>query len=891
MASDPGNRRLLPHNPQLQTYNFAPPNLGPRENQKNYVFVDEHNRHKRLKVMRACEGCRRRKIKCDAATTNTWPCSACVRLKLQCVPPTVNYEREFSQDRQGIESERLQEFETSSGSGEEDYHSRSSIQQHLSGESGSDHGQPTQVSYNDAVYQSSPYGEHSGHAHSLPYNEVHIPQIGAAQIPYGSEAVFPTPPGQGIAAQEGAKLWHQDQYSGTSISDALGELKIDDTGIAPYISHQKKSLAEAPALEEFEINLPPMATGPDLTVRIPPELMPSEQQASQYFDTFFANIHPYVPVINRSYFYQQWHTNRESISPLILEGIFACAGRMSGDPSQGARWLALAGKHADCFMDVPRLSTIQAMLLILKARESAPKRGYYYRSWMTIVNIIAMAKDLGLHEHHALHQSGKVCDSAYNDCVTKTRVWQTVFACEVMIGGPQGRFDMSCNPETVDTSVPGATTGFDTSDIHVSRQFTYLVRVVKNVRQLIEAYVKVKQKKDWAMDPHFVQLNPSFSAWLNDLPPDLQVAYPMDGSPPWIPSHFVGNLHSYYHLSILFCYRPQLAISDSFAVDGRWKQYMVICYSSAKSLCKLQEAILQNFGLPGLLCMQRGINFTIYAILTATMLHLVALTSPDPELNADAKDYFTRHMRILEQCASSWPMPEMQAQIDALREAFSADLRKPFELKLSFPYGSPPAPLHPSPIHEINYRPQNSSRQPSMEHPGLINYNTQPLTPPISAGDNDLKGDSPAVQSLVMMAGGQRQKQPMQQALPMADSAAWNPTKIFDQWATAFGTPPVQPTPQTSPPPLRVSPTAGNHHHDLPHLHDTLHQNYTHSPSMMNTPQSQPLPTVSYTSAGPAFVSPSMWRESVASVYTDGLKRRWDYDGNDMMPQVSKRTR
>jgi len=37
--------------------------------------------------MRACEGCRRRKIKCDAATTNTWPCSACIRLKLSCVRP------------------------------------------------------------------------------------------------------------------------------------------------------------------------------------------------------------------------------------------------------------------------------------------------------------------------------------------------------------------------------------------------------------------------------------------------------------------------------------------------------------------------------------------------------------------------------------------------------------------------------------------------------------------------------------------------------------------------------------------------------------------------------------------------------------------------------------
>lgn len=46
--------------------------------------------------MRACEGCRRRKIKCDAATTNSWPCGACQRLKLQCVPPMVQYDREYS---------------------------------------------------------------------------------------------------------------------------------------------------------------------------------------------------------------------------------------------------------------------------------------------------------------------------------------------------------------------------------------------------------------------------------------------------------------------------------------------------------------------------------------------------------------------------------------------------------------------------------------------------------------------------------------------------------------------------------------------------------------------------------------------------------------------------
>jgi len=69
--------------------------------------------------------------------------------------------------------------------------------------------------------------------------------------------------------------------------------------------------------------------------------------------------------------------------------------------------------------------------------------------------------------------------------------------------------------------------------------------------------------------------------------------------------------------------RPQLhAVSDSF--DGIWKQHMIACYSAAKNLCRLQEAVLKTYGLPGLLCMVRGLSFTVYSVLTCTMLHLVS---------------------------------------------------------------------------------------------------------------------------------------------------------------------------------------------------------------------------------------------------------------------------
>lgn len=200
-------------------------------------------------------------------------------------------------------------------------------------------------------------------------------------------------------------------------------------------------MVEEPAFEdidEYKSVLPPSLSGPDLKVRIPPELMPDEETVSHYFDMYFMNVHPYVPVLNKTLFYQQWHTNRDAISPLILEAIFAIAGRLADEPAQGHQWLALASKHADSFMDIPRLSTLQGMLIVLKARESAPKRGYYFRSWMTIVQCVQMGKDLGLDEHYEEHKAGRPCGSNVADCITKTRIWQTIFVCELMIGSPQG---------------------------------------------------------------------------------------------------------------------------------------------------------------------------------------------------------------------------------------------------------------------------------------------------------------------------------------------------------------------------------------------------------------------------------------------------------------------
>ena len=260
---------------------------------------------------------------------------------------------------------------------------------------------------------------------------------------------------------------------------------------------------------------------------------------------------------------------------------------------------------------------------------------------MTIVQCVQMGKDLGLDEHFTDHQAGKPCGSSASECALKSRIWQVIFACEIMIGSPQGktsvtmaesgadtlagRTDLQVEEETVDFQPPRPVPNGDESEYYVSRNFCVFAKTARNIGRMNATYGRLKKSKskDWGIDPEFLQLGAALNAWFGELPPDLAISYPPDGSPPWLPSAFAGNVHSYYYLSIILFNRPQLAFLQPGAVDGQWKHHMLLSYNAAKNLCRLQEAVVNTYGLQGLQCMQRGINFTIYAVLACIVLHLV----------------------------------------------------------------------------------------------------------------------------------------------------------------------------------------------------------------------------------------------------------------------------
>jgi hypothetical protein len=136
-------------------------------------------------------------------------------------------------------------------------------------------------------------------------------------------------------------------------------------------------------------------------------------------------------------------------------------------------------------------------------------------------------------------------------------------------------------------------------------------------------------------------------------------------------------------------------------------------------------------------------------------------------------------MRLLEQCTPYWPMESIQRQIDGLREAFSADINKPFELKPGFPFGSPlPQPSELPIVTSSQYK-QTQLHDVPLDPSGQVSYNiTHPLTPPISVVGEDFKTDSPVRQPISLLAHQTSATPNSLQTNTLQNQ--WNPTRIFE---------------------------------------------------------------------------------------------------------------
>ncbi|KAF2196375.1 hypothetical protein GQ43DRAFT_445171 [Delitschia confertaspora ATCC 74209] len=114
-------------------------------------------------------------------------------------------------------------------------------------------------------------------------------------------------------------------------------------------------------------------------------------------DVYFRTVHPSFPIIQKHLFTERYRKGDRSFSPPLMAGMYILAlNWWSHDPDlsrypkpDAARLESIAMRSLSVAMDRPKLSTIQAGLLLLQRPEAD--------SWSLTTQLVAIGQELGLH--------------------------------------------------------------------------------------------------------------------------------------------------------------------------------------------------------------------------------------------------------------------------------------------------------------------------------------------------------------------------------------------------------------------------------------------------------------------------------------------------------------
>lgn len=114
-------------------------------------------------------------------------------------------------------------------------------------------------------------------------------------------------------------------------------------------------------------------------------------------EIYFQVVHPSYPIIQKHLFIERYRTGDRSFSPALLAGMYILAlNWWSLDPKlanyskpDAARLEAIAMRSLTVAMERPKLSTVQAGLLLLQRPEAD--------SWSLTTQLVAIGQELGLH--------------------------------------------------------------------------------------------------------------------------------------------------------------------------------------------------------------------------------------------------------------------------------------------------------------------------------------------------------------------------------------------------------------------------------------------------------------------------------------------------------------
>ncbi|KAI8147803.1 fungal-specific transcription factor domain-containing protein [Fennellomyces sp. T-0311] len=437
---------------------------------------------------------------------------------------------------------------------------------------------------------------------------------------------------------------------------------------------------------------------------------------------YFEHVHPYLPIIHRPTFQKQLQDKK--ICELLLYAMYAVASRWQPQPKQqqqdpsGWSYYETAFKLLDNYADAPRLSTVQALILMIKYHEHVRRPGFFWRTRFYFQLIVRMCQDLELYRH----RSGDQPRAA--DTEQRSRVFWAVYAYDVLTSTEQGTL---ANFTNCSVEFPQLLKEEDGTERDVITYFHWTAKI-SHLHGKILSFLRLKygqnaddpsddathvrpltatqeQKQRDALVSSIDELGKAMSAAIRQ-PPSTDDK----SSAKQYPYYASRFLYMAFHFTAILLHRPYGEASASHREQ---------CFNAALVITQIAGELIQTGGVECLYYCPRGVQQVIHYLAASITIHRLltqttATTKRDASPEKKAKEACDKSLDIIHQLIKVSPAVEIYA-----------NHREP----------TPPSPS-PTPMEEVPISPQDrtvKARRVSKEFSG-VRQNSIPV--PSKASSN-----------------------------------------------------------------------------------------------------------------------------------------------------------
>ncbi|KAL0082258.1 Zn(2)-C6 fungal-specific transcription factor [Phycomyces blakesleeanus] len=393
--------------------------------------------------------------------------------------------------------------------------------------------------------------------------------------------------------------------------------------------------------------------------------LPPKDLSENLVKLYFRHIYPVLPLFYKKRLVSSTCTVAEMLSPLLLNAIYAVASRMSpdvrvrSDPTSadtaGDVYFERARCLLDDYYDIPRISTIQALILLAAHQHGAMKPA---RAWLYSGMAFRMAQDLGLHRN---------CDHWDIPSEERERRKRVFWCCYILDRILSASYGRSATFEERDCDVPLPTVDDDDDEdepetnpdsenaqppVRIMIAFTHLISLCHILGDVLKNVYYAKSLYHASINhvEHILSsLNQRLDKWHDNLPFSIRYdpSNPHNSAIPEFLSPIVGQLHMVYYTTVILLHRPFIP-GQKQAVNIISFPSNEICLSAANSILSIVNIMLEKDYL------RYTLHYIIYCLFTAAIIFVQTASSPEEEKALEARVSITKILRSLDEIETTW---------------------------------------------------------------------------------------------------------------------------------------------------------------------------------------------------------------------------------------------